>query len=117
MTDRKKFRGEYRDLVKAVTNAGFFVTDMPLDDGGDRVVCCGLRREQGGYTGNSFWLAERSGRWYVGAWGGHLYHMESSRSANLLALDWLSANKTITAYDVPSDLKLEYGLVPVDDLD
>ncbi len=111
------YRDEYHDLIEAVTEAGFFVTDMPLDEGGDRVICCGMRREQGGYTGNSFWLAERAGRWYVGTWGGHLYRIVSTERPSLIAREWLTENHTVTAYDVPENLKERFGLLPVDDLD
>jgi hypothetical protein len=48
----------------AVSEAGFF----PTEDFEDRVICASkLRRgPEGGYTGNSFWVAQRSAGWFVG---------------------------------------------------
>jgi hypothetical protein len=55
-------RSEYLPVVSAVEAAEYYVTSMPLDSGGDRIVCAARRRHDGaGLTGNSFWLAERNG--------------------------------------------------------
>jgi len=108
-------RDVYSPLIAATESAGFFVTGMPLDCGGDRVVCCGQRREGGGYTGNSFWFAERDGRWFLGAWGGWLYRVPDIETACSIATTWLSQNHTKTAADVPDAIKTKFELILADD--
>ena len=109
------FRDVYSPLIAATESAGYFVTEMPLDSGGDRVVCCGQRRDGGGYTGNSFWFAERDGRWFLGAWGGWLYRVADVDTTCSIAIAWLSANHTKTASDVPDDIKTQFGLTLAED--
>ena len=110
-----KIRDVYSPLIAAAESAGYFVAGMPLDSGGDRVVCCGQRRHGGGYTGNSFWFAERDGRWFLGAWGGLLYRISDVETACSIATEWLSANHTTTVTDVPDDIKTQFGLRLADD--
>lgn len=111
------FRTEYRSVIAAVEEAGFLVADMPLDSGGDRIVCAGMRRKEGGYTGNSFWLAERNGRWFLGTWGGFLYRLPEANGAVKVSLAWLQQNPTETLFDLPDELKSQFNLVPVDNED
>lgn len=108
------FRHEYAPIISAVQAAGFFVTENPLDSG-DRIVCCGMRREAGGYTGNSFWFAERDGRWFLGAWGGKLYRVPDANTASIIATAWLAQNYTETVADVPDEIKSQFQLVEADD--
>ena len=89
-------RVEYQPVKAAVEAAGFFVTSMPLEGGGDRIVCAGLRRPAGGYTGKSFWLAERGGKWFLGAWGGFLYRIADAEIAAEVAVAWLRQNCAVT---------------------
>lgn len=108
------FRSEYSSVITAVEAAGFHVTGMPLDSGGDRIVCAGQVMEYG-LTGNSFWLAERNGRWFLGTWGGLLYRIPSSVSAAKVSIAWLRQQSTQTVSDIPEELKSEFSLMPADD--
>ena len=81
-------RSEYLPVASAVDAAGYFVTTMPLDGGGDRIVCAGQRGHDNGLTGNSFWLAERNGDWFLGAWGGGLYRLLDAAAASEIAIAW-----------------------------
>lgn len=108
-------RIQYTPVVSAVEGAGFHVTEMELDSGGDRIVCVGMRRPGGGYTGNSFWLAERNDRWFLGTWGGLLYRVADVNRAVELALAWLRQNRGECVSDVPEELKLQFDLVPAED--
>ncbi|MEN6498675.1 MAG: hypothetical protein ABFD16_30590 [Thermoguttaceae bacterium] len=112
-----KLRREYLPVVSAVETAGYYVTSMPLDSGGDRIVCAGQRRDDGtGFTGNSFWLAERNGVWFLGTWGGWLYRLLGMAAASQIAIAWLRLNSSRIASDVPDELKLQYNLsVAADD--
>ena len=111
------FRNVYSPLIAATESAGYFVSGMPLDSGGDRIVCCSQRRAGGGYTGNSFWFAERTGRWFLGAWGGLLYRVPDVDTACSIATTWLSADHVKTAPDVPDEIKTQFGLSLADDLE
>lgn len=104
------FRDVYLPLITATETAGYFVTEMPLDSGGDRIVCCGQRRDGGGYTGNSFWFAEREGRWFLGTWGGTLFQVADVNTACSIAITWLSQNHTKTAASVPEAIKTQFAL-------
>ena len=111
-----KVRSEYSPIVSAVEGAGYFVTCMPLDARGDRIVCAGKRRDDGtGFTGNSFWLAERNGAWFLGSWGGLLYRLVDATSTSEIAVAWLRLNSSRTAWDVPDELKLKYNLLVATD--
>jgi hypothetical protein len=103
------FRLQYEPVIRLVRSAGFYVTDMPMDSGGDRVVCSGLRFS-GGLTGNSFWIAERDGRWFLGTWGGTLYRIVDADSAADVAVEWLQINRHKTAYDVPDEIRVKHDL-------
>jgi hypothetical protein len=107
---------EYLPVVSAVEAAGYYVTSMPLDSG-DRIVCAGQRYHDGaGFHGNSFWLAERNGKWFLGAWGGGLYRLLDMAAASEIAIGWLRLNSSRTDSDVPDELKLQYDLsVAADD--
>jgi hypothetical protein len=113
---RRKLRGEYLPVLSAVVAAGYYDTSMPLDSGGDRIVCAGqCRRDGAGLTGNSFWLAERNGEWFLGAWGGRLYRLPGMAAASEIAIAWLRLNSSRTDSDVPDELKLQYDLPVVAD--
>ena len=104
-------RKEYLPVVSALEAAGYFVTAMPLDSGGDRIVCAGQRRHDGtGFTGNSFWLAERNDNWFLGAWCGRVYRLLGADAASEIAIAWLRLNPSRTDWDVPDKLKLQYNL-------
>ena len=108
---KMKLRSEYLPVVSAVEAAGYFVTMMPLDSGGDRIVWCGRGcRDRVGFTGNSFWLAESNGNWFLGAWGGGLYRLLGVAAASEIAIAWLRLNPSRIDSDVPNELKLKYHL-------
>jgi 2-phospho-L-lactate guanylyltransferase (CobY/MobA/RfbA family) len=109
------FREEYEPLVAAVRDAGFFVTEEPIEGGGDRIVCVAKRREGGGYCGNSFWIAERNGRWFLGAWGDFIYRLADVDTATDLAVTWLTANRDKMCFDIGSELKERFSLAIAND--
>lgn len=63
----------YAEIKRTVEAAGFYTSAMPMDSGGDRLVCVGLKGRRLG--GNSFWVAERRGVWLLGTWAGFLYRV------------------------------------------
>ena len=54
----------YDDVRDAVEDAGYFTTFTPDLVMGPRLVLASQRRPYG-LTGNSFWVAERGGNWYL----------------------------------------------------
>ena len=110
------FRSEYEPVIQRVRAAGFHVTDMPLDSGGDRLVCAS-KRFSGGLTGNSFWLAERSGKWFLGTWGGWLYQIVDARTVADIAVELLQWDPHTTMSDVPDAMKTKHELRVTDDED
>ncbi len=110
------FRAEYDKVIAAVESSGFYVTGMPMDSGGDRIVCAS-RLSSDGLTGNSFWIAERRGKWFLGTWGGLLYQLADADCASAISVAWLRRNQKITASDIDTDLKEQFGLVPAEHCD
>ncbi|MCA9102410.1 MAG: hypothetical protein KDA63_14715 [Planctomycetales bacterium] len=101
-------------MITAVESAGFHITGMPMDSGGDRIVCAG-ERFSGGLSGNSFWLAERGGKWFLGTWGGLLYHVKDAEFASTVAIAWLRKNSSKTVSDIDVELKTRFSLLPAND--
>ncbi len=68
----------YDNLKAAILNAGFF--SAPVEDMGswDRIVVATKRFERGeGLGGNSFWVTNLKGKWYLGTWSGYYYSASS----------------------------------------
>ncbi len=103
---------KYGSVKRAVEDAGFFTTGMPMDDGGDRLVCAS-RRIKAGLSGNSFWLARRESGWFLGVWGGQLYRVPKDRPVADLCLAWLREAPHTTHWDLDDPTKQQYGLVEV----
>jgi hypothetical protein len=100
----------YQQLATAVSDAGFFTTG----DLETKVICASKVRPEGGYTGNSFWVAQRQSRWFLGTWGPHIYRIaEASRVADL-CITWLRRHPDGTAYDIDAQTREELHLVEVD---
>ena len=102
---------EYEEIKLAVESAGFHTTPMPIQEVGDRLVCAG-RREPRGLCGNSFWIATRRGRWYLGMWGlVWLYRFGSSANVAAFCVEYLQRNPSQLTRKVDDDLLANYGLV------
>ena len=104
---------KYSPIVEAVEAAGFFATVETLDSGRDRIVCCGKRRKGGGYTGNSFWFAERDGKWFLGTWGGLLYLVPRVEIAAAVATYLLCNNPSNAESELPSVVQSRFRLTEI----
>lgn len=63
----------YREIENLVRSSGYHTSFQDDDDGG-RLVCVTNRAPQGSLYGNSFWIADRKDRLYLGnMWGDRLY--------------------------------------------
>ena len=85
----------YQQLAKAISDAGFFTTG-DLDS---KVICASKLRPEGGYTGNSFWIAKRSAGWFLGTWGVHRYRIPEPERVAELCITWLQRHPGGTASD------------------
>ena|SRR5436853_4190485 len=102
----------YQLLAKAVSDAGFFTTG----DFESKVICASKIRPEGGYTGNSFWIAHRGNDWFLGTWGVHIYHIPEPERVPELCVAWLRRHPDGTASDIDSHIREQFNLVEVDDL-
>jgi len=100
----------YQSLTKAVSDAGFFTSG----DFESKVVCASKLRPEGGYTGNSFWVAQRSIGWFLGTWGVHVYRIPEEHRVADLCIAWLRRNPDGTPYDVDTHIRDEFHLVEID---
>lgn len=102
------------DSIKfAVEEAGFF-TSYDTDFG--RLICASMLRSDGGLTGNSFWIAERAGYWFLGTWGSHVYQIPKGQQAPELCIMLLSYEPHGTATHIEGHVRRKFGLVELDSL-
>jgi hypothetical protein len=100
----------YQLLAKAVAEAGFFTTG----DFESKVICASKTRPEGGYTGNSFWIARRDSGWFLGTWGPHVYRIPEPARVSELCVTWLRRHPDGTAADVDSYIREKFELVEID---
>ncbi|HLX62732.1 MAG TPA: hypothetical protein VKX17_15755 [Planctomycetota bacterium] len=103
----------YNTLTDAVKMAGFFTNGVEDHGTWHRTCVCSKKREGGGYTGNSFWVARLASGWYLGAWGGWIYRMKDEVRMAELCISWLTRVPNETRPDFDKQLKDEFGLVAV----
>lgn len=105
----------YTPLAAALESAGFFTTLMPLPDTGHRLVCAS-KKSLRGLHGNSFWIAERHGQWFLGTWGPYLYHIPDPSRVADLCLTLLRRHPDHTLADIAPDLQSQFHLTEIPDL-
>jgi hypothetical protein len=100
----------YPLLAKTVADAGFFTTG----DFESKVICASKTRADGGYTGNSFWVAQRQSGWFLGTWGVHVYRIPEPERVPELCVAWLRRHPDGTAADIDSHIREEFHLEEID---
>ncbi len=100
----------YELLAKAVSAAGFFTTG----DFSTQVICASKIRPEGGYCGNSFWIAQKGNDWFLGTWGVHIYRIPDPERVPELCTAWLRRHPSGTAADVDDWLREEFKLREID---
>src|SRR5262252_3817821 len=100
----------YDRLAAAVEEAGFFTTG----DFVSKVICASKERPEGGYTGNSFWIAKRTTGWFLGTWGQHVYRIPDPERVADLCITWLRRRPEGTPFDVDGGIRDEFGLTEID---
>ena len=103
------------DIIKsAVEDAGFYTSH---DVDGRRLICASMKRAEGdGLTGNSFWIAERNGDWFLGTWGPRFYRIPEHQRVPELCVGWLRRRPQGTVGDVDDYIRSEFGLIRLKDL-
>ena len=68
-----------------------------------------------GYIGNSFWISEVHGRWFLGAWGGSIFRVDSCQRAIDFSIAWLTheCHKTLSQFS--PDFISRFQLTRADD--
>lgn len=100
-------------IQSVVEEEGFFTA---CDPGRGRLVCASTRRADGGLSGNSFWIAQRNGAWFLGTWGPHLYRVPEAQRVAALCTACLRRQPRETASDVDDSMRAEFHLVAVEHL-
>ena len=103
----------YAEVKREVEQAGYFTSWEPIRRTGDRLVLASQQHLRG-LTGNSFWIATRTGTWYLGTWGGHIYRIPDAGRVPGLCIGWLGSTHT-TQWDIDAARKVEFGLVELDE--
>ncbi len=113
-----KMTANYTELRTAVEAAGFYVTKVAPFRAHDRVVVCGEKRSDGhGYTGNSFWVSQIAGDWYLGSWSGREYALPHNANVALFCITVLTRSASKTEWDFDEQLKRDFGIVELEDSD
>ena len=105
----------YDALAQAVAAAGFFTSGVQDYGTWHRTCVCSKRDSNGILTGNSFWVSRLAGRWYLGTWGGLVHYLPDATRLAELCISWLSRVPNGTRSDFDDPLKIEFGLVRVND--
>ena len=104
-------RAVYKSLDQRIHEAGFHTIASGKES--DRLICASKRFKHG-LTGNSFWIAERDGRWYVGTWAPYVYEFPDAERVAEFCVTWLSHTDE-TCGDIEEAVKHKFQLAEVDD--
>jgi hypothetical protein len=108
---------DYAELKRAIEDAGFFTTFMPIRQVGDRMVCCSHQftdgPKAGGLGGRSFWVAKRDDGWYVATWSPSIYRVSRTDKLVALCLELLRCEPSRALFDLAQEVVDRFELVPV----
>jgi len=99
---------EYKQLIVAIRNAGFYTTSPEPMDGWHRIVVSSRRA-----GGNSFWVSVIKHQWFVGAWAGNIYRISDNVLGFCLASLTETHDGTRPDFNIPVQDK--YNLKSVTD--
>jgi len=106
--------GHYSDITLAIREAGFFVSQPHVDEPFPRICPASQRRKEGGFTGNSFWIAELHDKWFIGSWGGWIYQIADHKALAEFSIEWLSCKPNETPADFDDWIVKKYQLSKYD---
>jgi hypothetical protein len=104
----------YVELRQSFTQAGFYMPSTENMGTWQRLIVCSQGPpEHPAFNGRSFWVAQVSEAWYVGAWGGYIYRVSDRSKLLPLTRDFLSDGGSMG--DFSADVKQRYDLQPLDE--
>jgi hypothetical protein len=101
----------FGQIEASMREVGFHTT---WDNDSRRLLCASQLRPDGGLTGNSFWIAQRSCGWFLGTWGPHLYRIPDSDRVAELCVTWLKKRPAPTEFDVDDSIKQTFQLLEIE---
>jgi len=106
----------YEPLAASIRAAGFFTSGIEPQEGFERTVVASKCLVPGkALGGNSFWVTNLSGQWYLGTWGCRLYRLPDAGRIAQFCIEWLTRRPSGTSVDFDEEFKPVFGLVPLDD--
>jgi hypothetical protein len=112
-------REDYAELQAAVERAGFFTSFQPIREPDDRIVCASHEHTSGARKGNlsanSFWVAKRSGNWFVATWGPRYYRVAEPARLVELCIRLLSREPRQAYAAFNEATQGEFGLIEIDE--
>lgn len=104
----------YDEIKNAVEAAGYFGSLETRRDGMQRLVLASRRLANSlGLCGNSFWIHEFEGVWYLGHWSSRLYIIPDAGRVVDFCLEWFSRVPNVLPYDFDGQCKRKYELIDV----
>lgn len=100
----------YVSLRNEIESKGYFTIIEDDPELGHRLVCASKRRPEGGYMGNSFWIAFRSSRWYLGTWGSRVYEFLDNQQIVELCIHLLKDENSGPLSEITSEVMNDYCL-------
>lgn len=109
-------RVEYRSAIESVEAAGLYALPPEQMGSWSRVVVCGEYDDENvGFSGNSFWIALISDRWFLGTWGGSIYEATDFDHLIDSTITWLDRAPSSTHFDLDPEFVQEFSLSQVDE--
>jgi hypothetical protein len=104
----------YDDIKKAVEAAGYFSSLKTRPSGKQRLIVASRRLENGrGLCGNSFWICEFEGVWYLGHWSSRLYAIPDAGRVVAFCLEWFGRVPSKLPGDFDEHCKSKYEPIDV----
>lgn len=102
----------YEELVRRIQQAGYYASSPEHMGSWSRVTLCSLC-VKGILQGSSFWVTKLSASWFVGAWGGNIYRIDSLDAAVAFTIDVFADNSKTPVWDFSESIKKKYSLTEV----
>jgi hypothetical protein len=104
----------YVELRQTFVRAGFYMPTTENMGSWQRLMVCSKGPpDYPRFNGRSFWVAEVSGAWFVGAWGGYIYRVNDPSNLLPLSQDFLTDHGSMS--DFSAEVKSRHDLTLLDE--